>query len=67
MGDIVNLNKFRKKKNKDQSAQKASENRILFGRTKNDKAADKREKKKTQSDLDNKKLNKNKPIDNDLK
>ncbi len=41
MGDVVNLNKFRKAKAKGDKTQKAEENRTKFGRTKGEKARDK--------------------------
>jgi hypothetical protein len=40
MGDIVNLNKFRKQKARDSAEKQAKENRILHGRPKALKTAD---------------------------
>lgn len=33
MADVVNLNKYRKKKAREQAAARAAENRVRFGRT----------------------------------
>lgn len=43
MSDIVNLNKFRKRKNVAANEAQAAENRTKFGRTKAEKARDKKE------------------------
>lgn len=40
MGEIVNLNRARKAKTRTQADQAASRNRVAFGRTKMEKAAD---------------------------
>lgn len=40
MAEIVNLNKFRKKKARAAAVVKAAENRVRFGRTKAEKARD---------------------------
>jgi hypothetical protein len=34
MGDLVNLNRFKKRNARDKSSRQADENRALFGRTK---------------------------------
>lgn len=41
MSNIINLNQFKKRKMRAEKQQKSSENRILFGRTKAEKAFDK--------------------------
>ncbi|MDR3372650.1 MAG: DUF4169 family protein [Ancalomicrobiaceae bacterium] len=43
MGDILSLSRTRKAKSKADAASRAAENRIRFGRTKSEKAADARE------------------------
>lgn len=40
MGDLVNLNRFRKERDRAQKAATAEENRARFGRKKSDKALD---------------------------
>ena len=37
MGDLVNLNKFRKRAGKQRSEQEAAENRAKFGRTRSER------------------------------
>ena len=41
MGDVVNLKRFRKRSEREQSARAADANRARFGRTKAERAADK--------------------------
>lgn len=41
MADVVNLNRFRKDKTRAAEKRQAAENRVVFGRTKAEKAADK--------------------------
>ena len=45
MTDIVNLNKYRKKRKKDDRENEAVENRAKFGRTKGERTRDETEKK----------------------
>ena len=40
MGDVVNLKRFKKRAERQQSEQQASANRTQFGRTKSERAAD---------------------------
>jgi len=40
MGDLVNLKRFKKRAEKEQSAKAADANRARFGRTKSERAAD---------------------------
>ncbi len=56
MGDVVNLNKFRKAKSKDHKEKQAGENRVKFGRTKAEKTAKKNIDAQARNDLDGKKL-----------
>ena len=52
MTNIINLNRFRKKKKRDEAAQTAEENRVRFGRTKAQKNKDTLEKEQAASHLD---------------
>ena len=56
MAAIVNLNKFRKAKKRDEAQQRAAENRVLFGRSKKDRRAGDDERKRGQRELDGKRL-----------
>lgn len=49
MGNVVNLNKFRKRKLKAEAAKKADTNRRLHGRTKLERARDDHEKKRLEA------------------
>ena len=40
MAEIVNLNRFRKSRQRQEDREKAAENRVRFGRNKGEKAAD---------------------------
>ena len=42
MGDIVNLKRFRKRAEREQSAKQAEANRARFGRTKSERVLDER-------------------------
>lgn len=52
MADIVNLRSFRKRKARAESASKADENRIRYGRTLNEKLAHKTESSLASARLD---------------
>ena len=67
MGDVVNLNKFKKDKAKGEKTQKAAENRKKFGRTKGDKARDKSNEDKVNSEHDGHELEDDAGIDPDGK
>ena len=56
MAEIVNLNKARKNQIKKEQKKKASDNRVSFGRTKEEKSLAKSLKDKQKTDLDGKKL-----------
>lgn len=56
MGDIVNLNRWRKAKAKEDKARQAEANRAAFGRTKGEKKAARTEADRQAGDLDGKKL-----------
>jgi hypothetical protein len=55
--DILSLSKFRKAKMRIDSEQKATENRILFGRSKAEKTVAKSEQALTEKRIDGHKLN----------
>ncbi|GEM_PF-2937910 len=56
MGDIVNLNQIRKRRERAAAEQRARENRIQHGRSKDDRVKVLREAEKAQRELDDKKL-----------
>jgi hypothetical protein len=56
MAPIVNLNKFRKAKKRDEAQQRAAENRALSGRGKKNPRAGDEEHKRAQRELDGKRL-----------
>ncbi len=58
MGDVVNLNKFRKNKNREQLEKRAKQNRTRFGRTKQQKTSDRQIFDKNETNLTGKKLTK---------
>lgn len=56
MGDVINLNQFRKKRARKAAEKRAPENRARFGRTKDEQTRAQREAEKLAKDLDDKKL-----------
>ena len=56
MGEIVNLRRARKRKDREREASTAAENRALFGLTKAERTGIEAERKKAESDLDARKL-----------
>lgn len=52
MGEIINLNKVRKRKAREQAAAQAAENRARFGRTKEQKQRDAAAAEEAQKRLD---------------
>ncbi len=56
MGEVINLNKFRKAKERAQKAGNAAQNRLTHGRSAAEKAQAKAQRDKQQRDLDNKRL-----------
>jgi hypothetical protein len=56
MGEVVNLNQIRKRRERAAAEQRARENGILHGRSKDDRIRAKRESEKAQRELDEKKL-----------
>ena len=55
MGEIVNLNKFRKEKQREAEKRAARDNRVRFGRSGVEKLADRRANEKADATLDGKK------------
>ncbi len=56
MGDVVNLNKARKAKARDDARSTAQANRAKFGRTKDEKVRDRIEKARVEKVVDGAKL-----------
>ena len=56
MGKVVNLNQYRKRRSQEEREENASENRVKFGRTKNERMLLQLETQRNRSDLDNKLL-----------
>lgn len=56
--NVINLNKKRKTKNRLENEKKASENRIKFGRTKQEKQIEKQNNERSERFLDGHKLDK---------
>jgi Domain of unknown function (DUF4169) len=52
MGDVVNLKRFKKRTEREQSAKQADANRARFGRTKSECALDERRKTRASDLLD---------------
>lgn len=58
MGDVVNLNQYRKQRSRTVSQKHASENRVRFGRGKDDKTRQSQDGERSGRDLDGKQLDK---------
>jgi hypothetical protein len=56
MASIVNLNRFRKAKKRDEAQQRAVENRIIHGRSKKQRGAVDDERRRADLELDGKRL-----------
>jgi len=56
MGDVVNLNKFRKARDRKAAEDQAAENRVRFGLSKDAKAKVRTEADQSQKDHDGKRL-----------
>ena len=52
MGDMVNLKRFKKRAERDQSAKQAEANRTRFGRTKSERVLDQRRNERANDLLD---------------
>jgi hypothetical protein len=56
MGDLVNLNKYRKDRRREAAQRQAAANRVKFGRPKAETRQDDAEAERRRRDLDDKKL-----------
>jgi hypothetical protein len=56
VADIINLNQFRKKRDRRAAERRAAENRSRFGLTKDERTRAQRESEKVKKDLDDKRL-----------
>jgi len=56
MADIVNLNQFRKKRDRRNAEKRAAENRSRFGLSKDERGKAQRESDKLKKELDDKRL-----------
>ena len=52
MGEIVNLKRFKKRAEREQSAKQADANRVRFGRSKSERTLDQRQSNRAQELLD---------------
>jgi hypothetical protein len=53
---IVNLNQYRKKRRRAEAETQAKENRVRFGRSKEERAAELRERERAKKEIENKRL-----------
>ena len=56
MGSVVNLNRFRKAKERAEAERRAAENRVAFGRSKSERRKVQDESERASRDLENKRL-----------
>ncbi len=56
MADIVNLNQYRKRRDRREAEKAAAENRVRHGRSKVDRQTERRENEKAAKDLEDKRL-----------
>ncbi len=56
MADVVNLNRFRKMREREDREKVAEANRVRFGRTKAEKLRDRQERERQAGELDGKKV-----------
>jgi hypothetical protein len=61
MGDIVNLSKYRKQRQRTEQTKQAAENRVRFGRDKSDRARTRSEQDRRNQDLDGKRRDDGRP------
>ncbi len=61
MGDIVNLNKYRKQRQRTEQTEQAAENRVRFGRNKSDRTRTHSEQDRRSRDLEGKRLDESRP------
>jgi hypothetical protein len=56
MGSVVNLNRFRKAKERTEAERRAAENRVAFGRNRAERRKAQDESERASRDLENKRL-----------
>jgi hypothetical protein len=56
MADLINLNRYRKERQREAAAKTAEENRARFGRTKGERGKSRREAEKSTKDHDGKRI-----------
>lgn len=56
MGELVNLNKYRKQRERQTAAKRATENRVKFGRDKSERTRSRTDKEREARNLDDKLL-----------
>lgn len=56
MGDVVNLNRFRKRAAKETATKEAEANRARFGRSKSERASEQQQRERAKSLLDQHRL-----------
>jgi len=61
VGDIVNLNKYRKQRRRAEQTKQAAENRVRFGRNKSERIRTRSERDRLSRDLDDKRIGDNHP------
>jgi len=61
MGDIVNLSKYRKQRQRTAQTKQAAENRVRFGQTKSERARTRSEQERQSGDLDGKRVDDGRP------
>jgi len=61
MGDVINLNQYRKRRERSKSQTRAAENRARHGRTKEETARERHEAGQASAKLDNKQLSEPSP------
>ena len=64
MGDIVNLSKYRKQRQRTEHAKQAAENRVRFGQSKTDRTRTRSEQERRRQDLDGKRRDDGRPDEN---
>jgi len=63
MGDVVNLNRFRKAQSKAEAAKQAAENRIVHGRTRAERTREAQKNEALRRELEGKRLIPEEPKD----
>ena len=64
MGDIVNLSKYRKQRQRTEHTKQAAENRVRFGQSKADRTRARNEQDRLRQDLDGKRRDDGRPDEN---